>query len=162
MAPRVGAASLTASFADRQHAIRPGLGDVFIFLRRVAADTNSANDFAAEDDWDAALQRDRAGKRQGGNATVLYLIFKHSAGTTKDGRRSRFRDSHIYACDLRIIEALQYEQVATVINNRDYDGRAASLSLGFCGSRDLVRGLESQDLLSRKLRLHGGLCVGEN
>src|SRR5213080_4406760 len=69
------------------------LGDILIFLRRVATDADRADDFVFEHDRNATLQGRRSGQSQSSYATVADLIFKYFAGPSENCCGARLADS---------------------------------------------------------------------
>src|SRR5438046_9576250 len=70
----------TTSICDRTSCTCcSNLGDILIFLRRVATNADRADDFVFEHDRNATLQRRRSGQSQSSYATVADLIFKYFA-----------------------------------------------------------------------------------
>src|SRR5213080_485021 len=83
------------------------LSDVFIFLWCVSADSDGADHFAFNLDWNATLQRGGPGQLQRLDSPVANLILKDFARPTENSRGSRFSDADFHACDLRVVEALK-------------------------------------------------------
>src|SRR5438034_5762582 len=92
---------------DRGHRVcSSDLGDVFIFLWCVSADSDGADHSAFKLDWNAALQRRGAGQRQRRAATGAHLILKDFARPPENSRGPRFSDSDFHAFDLRVVESV--------------------------------------------------------
>src|SRR5690242_21117636 len=89
------ARSLLASFNCLSRIVSANFGNIFIFLWRVAADTDRAHDLSIDDDRDSTLQSHRTRQGQRRHASILYLVFEHFAGPAKDRRSSRFGDADI-------------------------------------------------------------------
>src|SRR6516165_5409587 len=104
--------SFLTSLNSRSSGGRARLCDVFVFLRRIAADADSADDFALVDNWYPALKRSRTRQRKGRHASVADLIFEYLAWPAKYRGGARLTDANFDACNLRIVEAVQYEQIS--------------------------------------------------
>src|SRR5438876_4668938 len=97
------------------------LGDVFIFLWCVSADSYGADHFAFKLDWNAALQRSGAGQRERRDPPVAHLILKDFARPPENSRGPRLSDADFHACDLRVVEALEEQEMSAVIHHYDHD-----------------------------------------
>ena len=64
--------------ADLYYRRRTHFGDVFVFLRRVAADANGSQDFSVHDDGDSPLQRRRTGQGECRHPAVADLVLFYS------------------------------------------------------------------------------------
>src|SRR5204863_3332460 len=122
------------------------LGDVFIFLRRVATDADRADDFVFEHDRNATLQWRRSGQSQSSYATVADLIFKYFAGPSENCRGARLADSNLHAGNLSVVQSLKQQQMSAIIHNDDYNRRATLFSFGLRRGRDFLWGFKSKHL----------------
>src|SRR5438046_10000206 len=95
----------TTSICDRTSCTcGSNLGDILIFLRRVATDADRADDFVFEHDRNATLQRRRSGQSQSSYATGADLIFKYFAGPSENCRGARLADSNLHAGHLCVVK----------------------------------------------------------
>src|SRR5436190_6935633 len=107
-APPVTKPLLCWNGCDRGRGIcSSNLGDVFIFLWCVSADSDGADHFSFKLDWNAALQRSGPRQRQRRDSPVAHLILKDFARSPENSRGSRFSDADFHACDLRVVKALE-------------------------------------------------------
>src|SRR5205814_3292821 len=97
------------------------LGDILIFLRRVATDADRADDFVFEHDRNATLQRRRSGQSQSSYATVADLIFKYFAGPPENCCGARLANSNLHAGNLSVVQSLEQQQVAAIIYDDDHN-----------------------------------------
>src|SRR5262245_25415133 len=95
------------------------LCDVFVFLRRVAAYTDCADDFAFVDDGDSALKRRSARQSQSSDAPITNLVFENLAGPAEDCRSPSLADSHFDAGHLRVIQPFKDQQMSAVIHHHN-------------------------------------------
>src|SRR5262249_29902401 len=133
------APSFVASFDRRLGCGRSSFRYVLVFLRRVAAYADRADDFALVDDRDAALKRSSTGQRQSSNAAVANLIFKYLARPAEDCRRPRFTDADFDACHLRVVQPFKHEQMTSIVDYRDDYSRSAPVCFSFGCLGDLLR-----------------------
>lgn len=131
--------------------------DVFVFLRRVAADPHRADHFALEADWNAALPRRCTRQSQSRDSPVLDLIFKFLAGPPKDRGRPRLADANFDARNLSVVQPLEYRQMTAIFHHRNYQGRLSFQRFGLGRCRDLLRDIQSQDRFYWQLR---AFCSG--
>src|SRR5437667_6134674 len=143
--------SFATSLNRRSRAVSAHLCDVFILLRRVAADADRADDFAIDDDGNSALQWGGSNQCKCRHPAVLNLILKYLAGPSKDRGCARFRDSHVDTGYLRIVQPLEHQQIATVIDDCDHYRRAAFLCFGFSGRGDFPGCVQCEHLLDGQL-----------
>src|SRR5262249_32900114 len=130
--------------------------NVFIFLRSIAADAYCADDFAFIDDRYSALKRCRAGQREGRNAPVAYLIFEDFAWPSEDRGGAGLADADLNARNLRIVEAVQDEQISAVIDDRNHYRGTSPVGFSFGGRCDLLRNVQCKNLLGWQLRVRSG------
>src|SRR5438094_4373639 len=146
-------AAATALVCDRSSgACGSDLGDVFIFLRRVATDADRADDFVFEHDRNATLQRRRSGQSQSSYATVADLIFKYFAGPAENCRGARLADSNLNAGDLRVVESLQEQHMTAVVHNDNYNGGATLFCFGLRRGRDFLCSVEREHFFHGQIR----------
>src|SRR6266545_6145626 len=96
--------------------------DVLIFLRRISAYADGADHFAIGNERHTALKGCRSGKREGGNTPVLNLVFEDFTRATKTRRGAGFTDTYVDARHLSVVETLQHQWIAAVVNDHDNDG----------------------------------------
>src|SRR5439155_26622815 len=120
---------------------RAGDGDVFIFLRRISAYADGAHHFTVENERHTALKRCRSGKGESGNTPVLNLVFEDFTRATKNRRGAGFTDTYVDARHLSVVETLQHQWIAAVVNDHDNDGRVSLFGFCFGCAGDLVGGL---------------------
>src|SRR5213080_237752 len=148
----------TTSICDRgSGACGSDLGDVFIFLRRVSANADCADDFAFEHDGNATLQRRRSGQSQSSYATVADLIFKYFAGSSENCCGARLADSNLHAGNLSVVQSLEQQQMSAIIHNDDYNCRATLFSFGLRRCCDFLCSVEREHFFHGQLRLR---CKG--
>jgi len=144
------------SCRDRRRGVcSSDLSNALVFLGRVSANANRANDLAIDFDWNAALQRSGPWQRQGRDRAVAHLILKDFARPPENSRGPRFADSDFNACHLSIVEPFQEQHVTAIIHNHYHDSGATSLCFGLRGGCDLLRDLERQHFLRRQVPFDG-------
>jgi len=144
------------SCRDRRRGVcSSDLSNALVFLGRVSANANRANDLAIDFDWNAALQRSGPGQRQRRDPAVAHLIFENFARPTKDCRCARFSDTNLHARNLGIVEAFQKQQMTAVVHDDDYDSGATLLGFSFSDGSDFFRRIERQHFLRRQIPFDG-------
>jgi hypothetical protein len=73
------------------------------------------------------------------------------AGSAEDGGGARLANRHIDACNLRVVEALEQDQLPTVIHYRNDHCRTALIVCRLRGRCELLRDLQAQHLLDWQL-----------
>ena len=131
------------------------LSNALVFLGRVSANANRANDLAIDLDWNAALQRSGPGQRQRRDPAVAHLILKDFARPPENSCGPRFADADFNACNLSIVQAFQDQHVTTIIYDHDHNSCATFLCFGLRGGCDLLRDLERQHFLRRQVPFDG-------
>jgi len=93
-------------------------------------------------------------------ATRADLVLEVFTRPAKDGGGPGFADSDFHAGHLCVIEAMQDEQVSTVIHDANHHGGASSDRFRFGRRGDLLRRVQRQHPLDRKLGLkaHDAPC----
>src|SRR5207249_8928243 len=120
------------------------LGDILIFLRRVATDADRADDFVFEHDRNATLQRCCAGQSQSSYAAVADLIFKYFAGPSENGRGARLAYSNLHAGNLSVVQSLEQQQMSAVIHDDDNNCRATLFCFGLRRGSDFLCSVEDR------------------
>src|SRR5262249_17884328 len=101
--------------------VGPGDGNRLVDLRAVATDTDGTDHPPVEPDGHSALQRRAVGQRERRNAARANLLLELPAWPPIDGRRPRLPDADVDAGHLRVVEPMEENQVATVVDDRDDD-----------------------------------------
>src|SRR5438034_11129362 len=130
---------------------RAGLRDVLVLLRGVAAHADRADDLAVHRDRHAALERRGAGQGEGGDPSGADLVLELLAGPAEDRRRAGLPDADLDARHLRVVEAVEHDEMAPVVHHRDDDGRTSPGRLRLGGGRDLHGRIQGEDLLHPEL-----------
>src|SRR5438067_6714686 len=144
----------TTSVCDRTScACGSNLGDILIFLRRVATDADRADDFVFEHDRNATLQRRRSGQSHSSYATVADLIFKYFAGASENCCGARLANSNLHAGNLSVVQSLEQQQVSAIIYDDDYNRRATFFCFGLRRGCDFLRSVEREHTFHWQLRL---------
>src|SRR6266545_1925864 len=126
-------------------------GDVLVYLGRVAADADGADDLPVEQDRNTALERRRVGESQSGHAAVADLILEDLARPPVDRRGASLADPDVDAGDLGSVHPFEQDDVSAVVHDHD-DDLDLSGSRGFLSrGRHLASRGEAQDLLIERL-----------
>src|SRR5437763_10535742 len=144
----------TTSICDRTSCTCcSNLGDILIFLRRVSANADCADDFVFEHDRNATLQWRRSGQSQSSYATVADLIFKYFAGPSENCRGARLADSNLHAGNLSVVQSFEQQQMSAIIHDDDYNRRATLFCFGLRRGSDFLCGLKCEHIFHWQLRL---------
>ena len=125
--------------------------DGFVLLWRVAAHTDRPDDFAIHGDRYASLQRRCSSERESRHSAIANLIFKYPAWPPKDRCGACLGDAHLNASNLCVVQTMQHQQVAAVIDDCDHDGRAALDGFSFGQFSDLLGYAERQNSFRRQV-----------
>src|SRR5438477_12890817 len=82
------------------------------------------------------------GQRQRRDPPVAHLILKDFARSPENSRGSRLPDADFHTCDLRVVEALEEQEMSAVIHHNDHDRRTTPFRFAFGGSGDYLSSLE--------------------
>src|ERR1700752_2888520 len=106
----------------RRGCCRSSFGNVFVILRALAADADSADHFSVADNRNSALQRSCSGQCQGCDPSLLDLIFEVLTRTSKNSGGSSFSNTHFDTGDLCVVEPVQQKRMTSVINDDNHSG----------------------------------------
>src|SRR4029077_10942453 len=92
-----------------------------------SAGADGSDDLAARDDRHAALDRDRAMQRQYRVATTGDRILEDLCRPAEKGGRARLFDGDLDRTELGVVHALEVDQEAAVVDDRDRIRRGTGL-----------------------------------
>src|SRR5262245_65559952 len=130
---------------------RTGQGDGLVDPRCVTADADRADYLAVEPYRDTALKRRAVGQGQRGHTPGPDLLLEVPTRPSVDGCRPGLADADVDARDLRVVQAVEKNEVTAVVDDRDDDADTACAGLLCCLRRDLRRRLERPGLLVYRL-----------
>src|SRR5207245_10689563 len=132
-----GAAARLPAEQLRQR-VRARLGDLPVLLRGDAADADAADELAVHDERQPALDRHRVGQRHDDVPAAGGRVFEDLRGTLVGYRASRLRDGDVNAARLRVVDPLEVDEMAAVVDDDDDHAPVVLRRLGFGGAGELL------------------------
>src|SRR5207248_3730486 len=129
----------------RRGGVRAGFGDLSVLRSSPAGSSDGPDDFAVDNNWEAALDRGRSTKteRAHADAALRYQIFENFARPAEIERRLRLVLSNADRTVLCVVEPVQHYRMAGTVEN-DYRHRPIVLhSLCLGGGHNLLGRIES-------------------
>lgn len=95
------------------------LGDLAVLEGAHAADAKTTDDGTFAHQWHAAFRRDDAGQGEVDQPSARHCVFRSLGRALESDGSVGFGDGGLDAAELRVVAALQIEQMATVIHHGD-------------------------------------------
>src|ERR1051325_5414772 len=128
------------------------LGNILIFLWSVTTYADRTDHFSLMKYGNTTLQRCCSRQSQRSYATVTHLIFKHFARPSENRRGPCFANANLYACNLRVVESLEQQQMTAVVYNNNHNGGSTLFSFGLRRGRDFLCSIQREHFFHGQLR----------